>query len=100
MTKTTKTAKHTPGPWEIHAGYIYGGATDNLGEQRIVATIGRSHDEHSANARLIAAAPELLDGLKLLKDIIEANGLTPSVADDCFDGWSKAIDAIRKAAGL
>lgn len=60
-------AKHTPGPWEIERGY-----------STIIKSIGPCvADEYAgsawlevseANARLIAAAPELLDALKELLD--------------------------------
>lgn len=56
-------AKHTPGPWEIDYGY-----------NRIIKSIGPCvPDEYAgsawlevteANARLIAAAPDLLDFVK------------------------------------
>src|SRR5690606_19394978 len=57
--------KHTPGPW----------AVDGKGSQAIVRAndlriVSIRHrldgDEHEANARLIAAAPELLEALQLL----------------------------------
>lgn len=64
--------KHTPGPWKHEiAGsnhWVYAG-------ERVVAFIGGKdtlftfapHTPHTDNARLIAAAPELLGALKLLK---------------------------------
>ena len=68
--------KHYPGPWEAHkmndpinpAYAILGG----IGGAVTLATIPRwaeSYAEHSeANARLIAAAPELLAALKEIAD--------------------------------
>jgi hypothetical protein len=52
--------KHTPGPWTIH--------TDGLGITFIAAPEGSVAELHGApekvaNARLIAAAPELLSAL-------------------------------------
>lgn len=53
---------HTPGPWQINDRYI------NNGEKCICEYIVRREsfttEELCANARLIAAAPELLDELK------------------------------------
>ena len=52
-------SKHTPGPWEKHMNLIKepGGA--------VVATVARTQDGYvQANARLIAAAPDLLAVLK------------------------------------
>jgi hypothetical protein len=46
-------ATHTPGPWAIRSGIVYG-----PNEQRVAAFEGL------ANARLIAAAPELLAALR------------------------------------
>lgn len=61
---------HTPGPWQVpddnHVG-VYGGD-----EQTLIATVARTPDR-IANARLIAAAPELLAALKLALPIIEAD---------------------------
>ena len=60
-------AKHTPGPWEIERGY-----------GTIIKSIGPCvPDEYAgsawlkvseANARLIAAAPELLEALQVMLD--------------------------------
>jgi hypothetical protein len=74
-------SKHTPGPWilcfqdddaEPSAGVVF--ATEQLVGGRIpstnwddaVAYCGRNHLNHEvyANARLIAAAPELLEALR------------------------------------
>lgn len=59
------TSKHTPGPWEIfaiasEAGVIYcihAGNTD-------IALIPLAWSGDGSNARLIAAAPELLEALR------------------------------------
>ena len=67
------THKHTPGPWAAHNG-------NNPEYYDIVAGVERvcsvfldpdksySHTERIANAHLIAAAPELLSELKLLRE--------------------------------
>lgn len=62
-------SKHTPGPWRIALGshdLIYAGAT--LVAQADCGLFSESNvprvDEVSANARLISAAPELLEALK------------------------------------
>lgn len=55
-------AKHTPGPWDIKFDSIR-----SLTKPKYVAgiiTVNNDHDEAKANARLIAAAPELLNALK------------------------------------
>lgn len=49
---------HTPGPWKVDRPYIRGAG-------RAIATLesGRNEVEDAANARLIAAAPELYEAL-------------------------------------
>ncbi len=66
MTASTETQKHTPGPWESQAtaGYETHG-------QRAVYAEENGKDiaivyDGEANARLIAAAPELLEACKAL----------------------------------
>jgi hypothetical protein len=55
--------KHTPGPWSDRNGRIF--QTDR--EELTIANVGRAFDgDYSpANARLIAAAPDLLEALQL-----------------------------------
>jgi hypothetical protein len=55
--------KHTPGPWVIDA---YGDVTAN-GED-VAHVVGHyGEEENSANARLIAAAPDLLANAAIAK---------------------------------
>ena len=72
-------AKHTPGPWEFGPNHSSTGLAGQLvvrpaGEfphGEWVADVGSMYDDHrEANARLIAAAPDLL---KALEKIIEMN---------------------------
>jgi hypothetical protein len=54
-----KLMEHTPGPWKI------GKDTRVIGADSEVVCFGNSaNDKNKANARLIAAAPELLEALK------------------------------------
>ena len=59
--------KHTPGPWDWHGPYRTGAykvsALAADGSQTIDVMIDRSED-NSANARLIAAAPDLFAALR------------------------------------
>lgn len=87
-------AKHTPGPWsEFGPGnpQVYGG--DPV---RRIAVLdrqtGASMDECYANARLIAAAPELLAALEGVRDFW-AGGDCPE------DLWEELTTAIAKAKG-
>jgi hypothetical protein len=96
--------KHTPGPWKI-AGedaekqtFIY--ALNERGSNRFWFDIqpGWTDDkqrtssaELSANALLIAAAPELLEALRAITDQLERIG------DTRYDKDGQYIDAARAA---
>lgn len=54
---------HTPGPWFAHQLNIYGPDTDWIGKALICERQPSGHPSE-ANARLMAAAPELLEALK------------------------------------
>lgn len=60
---TTPKPQFTPGPWMIDAtdkehNFIHAGGS------RCIASVDNSDDEDRNNARLIAAAPELLEACK------------------------------------
>ena len=88
-------AKHTPGPWEVHPTTLHPAVrsvgTANAAPRRICTAgsmNGSPVDEH--NARLIAAAPELLEALQF---VMTASGEQPSTA------FEQARAAIAKATG-
>ena len=60
-------AKHTPGPWQAHGTKIKhlldSGLTENIADVR-GGRFGEVNDTAHANARLIAAAPDLLEELR------------------------------------
>ena len=58
------TAQHTPGPWEAHADLSVR-TSDGRKVARCSATLGK-YEFEAPNARLIAAAPELLATLQFL----------------------------------
>lgn len=83
-------AQHTPGPW--HAMPFKGGETIYAADSHRVAEClasGKHGEAAEANARLIAAAPELLAALQ---NILAANPDLAEVADE-------ARAAIAKATG-
>ena len=92
--------KHTPGPWNIGSSDLpvsrlsihCKGHKDSCHSTVALmvsrGAIGISHDEEFANARLIAAAPDLLDVLEELVAEFGVCGLT-----------EKARAAIAKATG-
>lgn len=69
-----------------------------------ICTINTGWDktEDAANARLVAAAPELLEALHDVLPLLEASFLdhegTPN-ANPIFDGLEKVRNAIAKATG-
>jgi hypothetical protein len=66
--KTTTKAKHTPGPWQIEFGGMEGDDYAVIGSKfadRAICNL-EPRDYVPANARLIAAAPELLEALQEL----------------------------------
>jgi hypothetical protein len=60
-----KTSKHTPGPWRVNVAAIVA-PNAPLGRRTIATSV------HGANARLIAAAPELLEALRDLFRAVES----------------------------
>ena len=94
------TAKHTPGPWAYHntpTPFIYVNAGGLPICQIYTSTAhGQSMGEQFANARLIAAAPELLEALQ--KMLPELRGLS-IVSDTAAEMLREAEAAIAKATG-
>ena len=85
-------AEHTPGPWEVVPGLddkarvFYVRTIDN--DLHYIAQIGRFGENAPANARLIAAAPDLLAALE-----------TAVASGKSWHGISSARAAIAKAKG-
>lgn len=98
------TAKHTKGPWEVHKNApneIWAG----LGPVAMTTPrISEDIDEEQANARLIAAAPELLATLELIEDQAGRAALVQDrsvgiIKATCAIMAKDAKTAIRKARG-
>ena len=99
--------KHTPGPWVVDSGngtacYIRP-ADHEPGVMAVAQVCKRGWSEKQANARLIAAAPEMLAALKdaldaLIQSATEARHIEPTkvVIRAAVD---KADAAIQKATG-
>jgi hypothetical protein len=114
----TTLATHTPGPWSVSIEPDkYDTGRDEI---RVLAEEDRNHPqgpltvsrinqhlagESVANARLIAAAPDLLEALRGLIDQLEAAGIhIPGEDSGQWHGaegisFSRAIEAIAKAEG-
>jgi hypothetical protein len=91
---------HTPGPWVIDRDQD--GRCLINGERQFVCTIDAPVCEsHEANARLIAAAPDLLAALKeLRKHFLIAWGYEPPIGSIHRPVTDRAGDAIAKAEGF
>ena len=90
-------SNHTPGPWTFNGRTVRGPhPKDPEGRTRIVAEAiwdrGTYVDDAEANARLIAAAPELLEALEALV-LDESKEYIPTRL------WDAARAAIAKAKG-
>lgn len=88
-------AAHTPGPWSVSAGSIW--ATSQWGARVRIAPVD-SHSpmngiDSAANARLIAAAPDLLAAAKYLMADLK-HSYEPRV-----EALDKLEAAIAKATG-
>lgn len=68
------TQKHTPGPW---VRTNENGIRHADGKTLIAQTFWPSQEVNKANARLIAAAPELLEGLKQAVEELSDYAPTP-----------------------
>jgi hypothetical protein len=111
-----KYTKHTPGPWAANDDGLVLGNMDNYeGEAPLVCTCGSADDLnkepelHLANARLIAAAPDLLKTCRFLLKRAEQlsagtkaiDGLIPDARMDLeldIEDASKLIDRIEGGA--
>lgn len=91
-------SKHTPGPWRsFERGVTFHYWVVKVAN-RVIAKI--TGEDQEANARLIAAAPELLEALeKMVKqfgyEVVHKDGLV----HDEHDAIQSATEAIRKAKG-
>jgi hypothetical protein len=73
---TAAQASHTPGPWDDASKYPEIASVRIFAGSHYIATVGNSDDSREqteANARLIAAAPELYAALLRARDALKAN---------------------------
>lgn len=101
-------SKHTPGPWEVDDASGEGavGVFDENGQricymsEEAMAPDGlRSRGEDEANARLIAAAPKMLEALRT--SLARLDGKAAAVKNEHYMAEERAAmrAAIRKATG-
>ena len=97
-------AQHTPGPWKIDHFNTSTGCYQISGHEQVLnlafvqdySDEGDSDQEAKANARLIAAAPDLLEALK---DLIASASPTEKEHPRMFAAWQQARAALTKAKG-
>ena len=86
-------AKHTPGPWRVAPASLYpsGINIDSVSVNKYVCLVAGNRDDKQGmeDARLIAAAPELLEALK---------DAYPYIADDALRQRIGAL--IAKTEGI
>ncbi len=93
-TNAEPSASFTPGPWHAMTDAVYSGSRG----QNIVAStdVGTTNwGGRNANARLIAAAPDLLHALRLCVQRIAHPNLSP----DANVVLERAVAALAKAEG-
>ena len=107
---TATAIKHTPGPWavlpeEADKAYIRIRGTRLGGKYKVANVPLPSHDtapdwdveESRSNARLIAAAPELLEALREARHVLSDLPSTAITGTRTRAAWERATAAIAKA---
>lgn len=83
---------HTPGPWVYDSGSFYAAVQLNdcgtTNEPPIIDMGAGRPEDSEANARLIAAAPDLLAALQMVRD----------ADNDCRDDGLPCIPALARGA--
>lgn len=101
---------YTPGPWRVHEDIPSDSycplieAENSEGYSVDIANVSRPAagglDNMEANAKLIAAAPELLEALKLCAILINKRVTAGNVSVDFLKIQDLAFSAIAKATGV
>lgn len=89
-------SKHTPGPWLVAGSTVYALNDEQFPANRFSAQVSSgwvdevqriSNNEIMANARLMGAAPDLLEALE---ELIAQTGITGTFAEKTFAAIAKA----------
>jgi hypothetical protein len=101
-------SKHTPGPWWVDGADLYRKDEINIksvadhpnDERYVAAAIGGLNDGvQEANARLIAAAPDLLEALRIAEGLVDDTCFQQDPANECWNTLRTVRAAIAKATG-
>lgn len=88
------THTHTPGPWHVQEATPPGAEAKEwfifTSGGGYLANVNSGRSENEANARLIAAAPDLLAAATHLCELVEQRP---------YNAWKRLFDAIAKAEG-
>jgi hypothetical protein len=114
-TTSTKQQQHTPGPWRVMDGtdetglhkyiqFMCASAPAVQGWGMVAKTVGvQGKPEELANARLIAAAPELLEAVGAAWAEMKFMATKPDWANVASTSWystlQKVTEAVAKATG-
>ncbi len=91
---------HTPGPWTISGTHHSIGIAPDDGKSDGLASVFGCGPQAEANARLIAAAPELLSALEAAYNAIAWDIPGGNLSDQEEDALLDVIrEALRKAKG-
>lgn len=102
--------EHTPGPWKTDGVSVqveYGKTNyrnfvcaNNEQRETFSAMIdGKDSETSRANARLIAAAPELLEVCKELKEVLSKGVFYGRDMEAEYQAWGKCCNVVAKAEG-
>lgn len=98
---TSGTKGFTPGPWSVYGSAYPGVIVDKSGEQVAAALSDavQSEAERHANARLIAAAPELYEALTQAEIAVQELCNDQNPANECWNILRSIRTALSKANG-
>ena len=92
--------KHTPSPWKLEKAYSWRIVNDDgvcvASPHGPQGEWGKVREEHTANAALIVAAPELLEALKNLLSLCKSE--YPKSIWTGEKAWEEAIQAEKAIA--
>ena len=90
----------TPGKWGVHpAGGIYADQEPALGEsleRRVEVWLDEYTEEHKANARLVAAAPEMEKRLDQASFLLHGASTLDWVGAECSKSIADRIDVLLR----
>lgn len=94
--------KHTPAPWKVHNNIGKKSEIGIIADEApcIICTMSNAKEwpnEAEANARLIAAAPELLDALKAIKGMCNMPEVRQAMMKHEQAYYHKTMNAARAA---